>query len=65
MLDGVNGIADYQCTQLLGDHYCRVAPTLPPDKSIGMDAVDQIPFLVEFANGLDLSATAEWLRANW
>jgi hypothetical protein len=65
MLDGVNGIADYQCTQLLGDHYCRVAPTLPPDKSIGMDAVDQIPYLVEFANGLDLSATVEWLRANW
>jgi hypothetical protein len=30
MLDGVNGIADYQCTQLLGAHYHRVAPTFPP-----------------------------------
>jgi patatin-like phospholipase len=65
MLDGVNGIADYQCTQLLGEHYHRLAPTFPPDKSIGMDAVDQIPYLIDFANGLDLSATADWLRTNW
>jgi len=65
MLDGVNGIADYQCTQLLGEHYHRLAPTFPPDKSIGMDAVDQIPYLIEFANSLDLAATADWLRANW
>jgi hypothetical protein len=65
MLDGVNGIADYQCTQLLGGHYHRLAPTFPPDKSIGMDAVAQIPYLVDFANHLDLSATADWLRANW
>jgi predicted acylesterase/phospholipase RssA len=65
MLDGVNGIADYQCTQLLGGHYHRVAPTFPANKSIGMDAVDQIPYLIDFANGLDLSATADWLRANW
>jgi hypothetical protein len=65
MLDGVNGIADYQCAQLLGAHYHRLAPTFPPDKSIGQDAVGEIPYLLEFANGLDLSATADWLRANW
>ena len=65
MLDGVNGIADFQCSQLLGAHYHRLAPTFPPDKTIGMDAVDEIPYLVEFANSLDLSATAAWLRANW
>jgi uncharacterized protein len=65
MLDGVNGIADYQCTQLLGEHYHRVAPMFPAATSIGMDAVDQIPYLVEFANRVDLSATADWLRANW
>jgi hypothetical protein len=65
MLDGVNGIADYQCMQLLGEHYHRVAPTFPPDKSIGQDAVHEIPYLVEFASSLDLSATADWLRANW
>src|SRR5262245_8318246 len=65
MLEGVNGIADYQCAQLLGDQYHRLAPVFPPDKSIGQDAVSAIPYLVEFANDLDLSATAAWLRANW
>jgi hypothetical protein len=65
MLDGVNGIAHYQCSQLLGDRYHRVAPTLPPDRQVGMDDVDAIPYLVEFASGLDLTATAHWLRANW
>jgi hypothetical protein len=65
MLDGVNGIADYQCAQLLGPRYHRLAPTFPPDKSIGQDAVDEIPYLVDFATALDLTATADWLRANW
>jgi hypothetical protein len=65
MLDGVKGIAHYQCAQLLGDRYHRLGPTLPPDRHIGMDAVGDIPFLVEFASQLDLSSTVEWLRANW
>jgi len=65
MLDGVNGIADYQCRQILRDRYCRFAPTFPPDKNIGMDAVDQIPYMVDFAERLDLSEVANWLIANW
>jgi predicted acylesterase/phospholipase RssA len=65
MLDGVNGIVDFQCAQLLGARYHRLAPMFPPGTTIGMDAVDQIPYLIEFAQGLDLSATADWLRANW
>ena len=65
MLDGVNGIAHYQCSQLLGDRYERVAPTLPPDRQIGMDDVGAIPFLVKFASDLDLTKTADWLRAHW
>ncbi len=30
-----------------------------------MDAVDDVPYLAEFATELDLTATADWLRANW
>jgi hypothetical protein len=30
-----------------------------------MDDVNDIPYMVEFASGLDLTATADWLRANW
>ena len=65
MLDGVNGIAHFQCKQLLGEHYHRLAPTFPPDRQIGMDAVDEIPYLTDFASQLDLTDTVVWLRANW
>jgi len=65
MLDGVNGIADYQCRQVLRDHYHRLAPTFPSGKKIGMDDIGEIPYLVDFASQLDLTETADWLRANW
>ena len=66
MLEGVNGIADYQCRQILGDdRYFRLAPTFPPDKSIDQDDVDEIPYMVEFAEQLDITAAADWLRAHW
>jgi uncharacterized protein len=65
MLDGVNGIADYQCRQILRDRYHRFAPTFPPDKNIAMDAVDQIPYMIDFAEHLDLSEIVTWLTANW
>jgi patatin-like phospholipase/acyl hydrolase len=65
MLDGVNGIAHYQCSQLLGERYHRLAPTFPSGRQIGMDAVGDIPYLADFASGLDLTTTADWLRANW
>jgi patatin-like phospholipase/acyl hydrolase len=65
MLDGVAGIADYQCRQLLGEQYHRLGPAFPPRVYIDMDRVDQIPYLLEFAQNLDLTATAAWLKSNW
>jgi patatin-like phospholipase/acyl hydrolase len=65
MLDGVKGIAHYQCAQLLGSRYHRLAPNFPPERHIGMDAVGDIPYLTDFASQLDLSTTVQWLRANW
>ena len=32
MLDGVMGVADYQCRQILGGNYFRLAPVFPPDQ---------------------------------
>jgi hypothetical protein len=65
MLDGTSGIADYQCAQILRERYHRLAPTFPPDCEIGMDAVGDIPYLVEFAEQLDLGPTIEFLRSTW
>jgi hypothetical protein len=68
MLDGTSGIADYQCNQILGDSYHRMAPVFPPNISIPMDAVDRIPYMVEFAESnkhVDLTATIQWLKDYW
>jgi hypothetical protein len=65
MLDGVGGIADYQCKQILGERYWRLAPVFPPGVSIGMDDVKRIPDMVEFAMNVPLANTVAWLKANW
>jgi len=65
MLDGVNGIADYQCRHILRDRYCRFAPTFDPAINIGMDDVGQIPYLVDYARNLDLSEVIHWLTERW
>ena len=65
MLDGSTGIADYQCDQILRERYHRLAPVFPPDVSIAMDAVDRIPYMIDFAEGLDLGSTIAWLEAHW
>ncbi|MDX2438891.1 MAG: patatin-like phospholipase family protein [Acidobacteriota bacterium] len=65
MLDGVSGIADYQCAQMLRDRYHRLAPVFPPDVSIPMDGVKKIPYMIDFANGLRLSKTTAWMRDHW
>jgi len=31
MFEGVMGVAYYQCRQILGDRYHRLAPVFPPD----------------------------------
>ena len=68
MLDGTSGIADYQCKQILGDSYHRLAPVFPPNTSIPMDAVDRIPYMIEFAESnrrVNLTATVKWLKQYW
>ena len=65
MLDGTAGIADYQCRQILGQRYCRLAPVFPPGVSIPMDAVKRVPDMVQFASAVDLSATVQWLKDHW
>jgi patatin-like phospholipase/acyl hydrolase len=65
MLDGISGIADYQCHQILRDRYHRLAPVFPPQVSIPMDGVKKIPYMIQFAEGLDLRKTISWMRRHW
>ena len=65
MLDGTSGIADYQCKQILGQRYHRLAPVFPVGVSIPMDAVKRVPEMVQFASTVDLSDTVQWLKDHW
>ncbi|MCX7899442.1 MAG: patatin-like phospholipase family protein [Methylocystis sp.] len=65
LFDGMMGIADYQCRQLLGPRYYRLAPVFPPGKAIAMDEVNRLPELIAFAEGVDIAPAVEWLRREW
>lgn len=65
LMDGVSGIADFQCRQLLHERYLRVAPVFPRGKVVGLDDVGRIPELVAFANKVDLRAARRWLEGSW
>lgn len=65
MMDGVNGIADFQCRQILGNHYHRLAPKFPPGVSIPLDDVRRVPDMIDFANSVNLKDTIDWMKANW
>ena len=65
MFDGTIGIADYQCRQLLGGRYHRVAPAFAPGEAFPLDCVDRIAEMVAFAEKVDIAPAAKWLRRNW
>jgi patatin-like phospholipase/acyl hydrolase len=65
MFDGTAGIAHYQCTQLLGEKYHRLAPVFPAGVTIDMDEIKKIPELIAFAKAVDISETVSWLEQNW
>ncbi len=65
MLDGISGIADYQCDKMLRDRYHRLAPIFPPDVSIPMDDVDKIPYMISFAEECDIRPTIRWMKRHW
>jgi patatin-like phospholipase/acyl hydrolase len=65
MLDGVAGIADFQCRQILGRRYHRLAPVFPAGTSVPMDAVDRIDYMIDFARGVRIEPTVEWIQSTW
>lgn len=65
IFDGVSGIADYQCKQILKEKYFRLAPVFPHNVSIPMDDADKIPYMLQFAEEVDIAASVEWLERTW
>jgi len=64
MLEGVQGVADFQCRTILGDsRYHRLNPVLL--EPVEMDAVEKIERLVEMANEVPLEKTVNWLETDF
>ncbi|MGE4158884.1 MAG: patatin-like phospholipase family protein [Planctomycetota bacterium] len=65
MFSGVSGVADFQCRQILGDHYHRLNPVFRPGDEIPLDAVGRTADIIKAAEATDLKATHEWLDREW
>lgn len=65
MFEASQGIADYQCRQLLDARYHRLAPVFPPGVSIALDDVRRIPEMEAFARTLPIADTVAWLHHHW
>ena len=66
MMDGVMGIADYQCRMMLGDdQYVRYAPYFPPGRDVPMDDVGQLPWLHQWGEQLPLDPLLAWIERFW
>ena len=65
MFDGTAGIADYQCSQFLGERYHRLKPVFPASITVPMDDIRKIPYMIEFAETLDIDGTIRWLKKTW
>jgi uncharacterized protein len=65
ILDGVNLIADYQCRMILGERYQRIQPVYPASISVPLDAIQQVPTLVKFAEDFNFAATVDWITKYW
>jgi len=63
LIEGMMGVADYECARLLENSYFRLAPVLPAP--VPLDCVEKIDDLIENANQVDIEATVSWLKANF
>jgi uncharacterized protein len=63
VIEGMMGVADYECARLLGNNYFRLAPALPDP--VPLDSAVQIGALIADANQVDITAAANWLQANF
>lgn len=60
MLEGDQGLVDFQCRQVLEKHYFRMDPVLPIE--IGLGSIKYIPQLLETANKANLDGIIQWIK---
>lgn len=65
MFEGVSDIARYQCEQLMGGNFLRLAPTFAPGESFPLDGIEKVGDLVLYAESVKLDETLDWVRSVW
>ena len=65
LMDGVAGISDYQCQQILDERYHRLQVTFATNEKIDMDNVKKIPRMDEIGRGHDVRETRDWIQEHW
>ena len=63
MIEGMMGVADYECARLLGNKYFRLGPVLPGP--VPLDCAEKIPSLIAYAEAVDISEAVKWLKSNF
>jgi Patatin-like phospholipase len=63
MIEGMMGVADYECGRLLGNKYFRLGPVLPAP--VPLDCADKIPSLIAYAQAVDITDAVTWLKTNF
>jgi patatin-like phospholipase/acyl hydrolase len=61
MLEANMGVADYQCRQVMGEQYHRLAPIFDPGTTIELDDWRRRDDLIAFAAQVDITTTVQWL----
>ncbi|MDH3206132.1 MAG: patatin-like phospholipase family protein [Gemmatimonadota bacterium] len=66
--DGLIGVTDYQCKQLLRGEYRRVDCPFPPGENVGVEEYEKRDYLVEIGEtGMhnELHEAARWIEGHW
>ena len=64
LLDGVAGIADFQCQQILREKYFRLQVELPSGRKIPMDSVDDLTLMLQIGQQATILPTAKWVQSS-
>lgn len=65
LMDGVAGISDYQCQQILEERYHRLQVVFGPKEKIGLDDVKKIPRMDEIGRNHSVTRTRRWIEQHW
>ncbi len=63
MMEGNSGLAEYQCSQLLGSRYYRLNPVM--ERNVELDKVKEVPYLESIVDVEILDPAIEWLEKNF